>query len=117
LVDELQMLTAETTRATRALQKLRSGAAWRGMVLSLAGAMLCSGIPIALARWALPSPADIATLRARREELAASVAKLEQQGGRIDWRRCGEAKRLCVRVDRKAPSYGEKADYFVIEGY
>jgi hypothetical protein len=87
------------------------------MVLSLAGAMLCSGIPIALARWALPSSADIATLRARREELAASVAKLEQQGGRIDWRRCGEAKRLCVRVDRKAPSYGEKADYFVIEGY
>jgi hypothetical protein len=30
LVDELQMLTAETTRATRALQKLSSGAAWRG---------------------------------------------------------------------------------------
>ena len=74
LVDELQMLTAETTRATRALQKLRSGAAWRGMVLSLAGAMLCSGIPIALARWALPSPADIATLRARREELALAHA-------------------------------------------
>jgi hypothetical protein len=60
LVDELQLLTAETTRAARALQKLRSGAATRGMVLSLAGAMLCSGIPIALARWALPSPADIA---------------------------------------------------------
>ena len=117
LVDELQMLTAETTRATRALQKLRSGAAWRGMMLSLAGAMLCSGIPIALACWALPSPADIATLRARREELAASIARLEQQGGRIDWRRCGEARRLCVRVDRRAPSYGEKADYFVIEGY
>jgi hypothetical protein len=56
-------------------------------------------------------------LRARREELAASVAKLEQQGGRIEWRRCGEARRLCVRVDRKAPSYGEKADYYVIEGY
>jgi hypothetical protein len=117
LVEELQMLTAETARATRALQKLRSGTVWRGMVLSLSGALLCALVPIALARWALPSPADIATLRARREELAASVAKLEQQGGRIDWRRCGEAKRLCVRVDRQAPSYGEKADYFVIEGY
>lgn len=117
LVDELQLLTAETTRAARALQKLRSGAAWRGMVLSLSGAMLCALVPIALARWALPSPADIATLRARRDELAASVAKLEQQGGRIEWRRCGETKRLCVRVDRKAASYGEKADYYVIEGY
>jgi len=117
LVDELQLLTAETARATRALRKLQSGTAWRGMALSLSGAMLCAVVPIALARWALPSPADIATLRARREELAASIARLEQQGGRIDWRRCGEAKRLCVRVDRKAPSYGEKADYFVIEGY
>jgi hypothetical protein len=117
LVDELQMLTAETTRATRALEKLRGGTAWRGMVLNLSGAMLCALVPIALARWALPSPGDIATLRARREELAASVAKLEQQGGRIDWRHCGEAKRLCVRVDRKAPSYGDKADYYVLEGY
>ena len=117
LVEELQMLTAETARATRALQKLRSGTAWRGMVLSVTGAALCSLIPISLARWALPSPAEIATLRARREELSANVAKLEQQGGRIDWRRCGEAKRLCVRVDRKAPSYGEKADYYIIEGY
>jgi cell division protein FtsB len=117
LVDELQTLTAETARAARALQKLRSGTAWRAMVLSLSGAMVCSLVPIALARWALPSAAEFATLHARREELTASIAKLEQQGGRIDWRRCGEAKRLCVRVDRKAPSYGETADYYVIEGY
>jgi hypothetical protein len=117
LVEELQMLTAETARATRALRKLQSANTWRGMLLSLTAAMLCALIPIALARWVLPSPADIGALRARREELAANVAKLEQQGGRINWRRCGEARRLCVRVDRKAPSYGEKADYYVIEGY
>jgi hypothetical protein len=117
LVEELQMLTAETARATSALQKLRNGTARRGVVLSLSGAMLCALVPIALARWALPSPAEMTALRARREELAASVSKLEQQGGRIDWRRCGEARRLCVRVDRKAQSYGANADYYVIEGY
>jgi hypothetical protein len=117
LVEELQMLSAEAARATRALEKLRGGSAWRGLILSLSGAMLCGLVPIALARWALPSSADIAALRVRREELAASIAKLEQQGGRIDWRRCGEARRLCVRVDRKAQSYGEKADYYVLEGY
>jgi hypothetical protein len=116
LVEELQMLTAETAHATRALQKLRNGTR-RGMALSLSGALLCGLVPIALARWALPSPADIAALHARRGELAANIAKLEQQGARIDWRRCGEARHLCVRVDRKAPTYGEKADYYVIEGY
>ncbi|HEY0800428.1 MAG TPA: hypothetical protein VGD54_06265 [Steroidobacteraceae bacterium] len=117
LVQELQRLTAETTRATRALEKMRHGVAWRSNGMSLGAAVLCALIPIGIARWALPSAADIATLRARRDELAANVAKLEQQGGRIDWRRCGDAKRLCIRVDRKAPAYGEKADYYVIEGY
>ena len=117
LVEELQMLTAETTRATRALEKIRGSAAWRVTAASFAAAILCALVPIAVARWALPSAADIAALRARRAELSENVAKLEQQGGRIDWRRCGDARRLCVRVDRKAPTYGEKADYYVIEGY
>lgn len=117
LVEELRALTAEATRATRALEKMRGVGSLRGIALSLAAAVLCTVVPIGLARWALPSAAEIATLRARRDELSASLAKLEQEGGRIDWRRCGEGRRLCIRVDRKAPTYGDKADYFVIAGY
>jgi hypothetical protein len=117
LVEELRALTAEATRATRALEKIRGAGAMRGAVWSLAAAVLCTLVPIGVARWALPSAAEIASLRSRRDELTANLAKLEQQGGRIDWRRCGDARRLCVRVDRKAPTYGDKADYFVIEGY
>jgi len=113
----LRALTAEATRATRALRKIRGAGALRGLAGSLAAAVLCTLVPIGVARWALPSAAEIATLRARRDELAANLAKLEQEGGRIDWRRCGDGRRLCVRVDRKAPTYGDKADYFVIEGY
>jgi hypothetical protein len=117
LIEELQMLTAEATRATRALERIRRSAAARTTLWSLAAAILCTSVPVAIARWSLPSAADISALRARRDELAANVSKLEQQGGRIDWRRCGDARRLCVRVDRKAPSYGDKADYYVLEGY
>ena len=117
LVEELQSLTAEAKRATRALEKIRGSGGLRGAVLSGAAAVLCTLGPIGVARWALPSPADIAVLRARRDELSANLARLEQQGGRIDWRRCGEHRRLCVRVDRNAPTYGDKADYYVIEGY
>jgi hypothetical protein len=116
LVEELRALTAETTRATRALQKIRGASRLRATAWSLAAAVLCTLVPIGAARWALPSAAEIAALRARRDEVAANLAKLEQQGGRIDWRRCGDG-RLCVRVDRKAPTYGDKADYFVIDGY
>ncbi|HEX3951869.1 MAG TPA: hypothetical protein VHW95_18620 [Steroidobacteraceae bacterium] len=117
MVEELRMLSAEVTRASRALQKIRSGHAVRGTVWTLAAAMLCTAAPIAVARWVLPSAADVAALRARRDELAANLNGLQQQGGRIKWRHCGDAKRLCVRVDRKAPTYGDAGDYYVIEGY
>jgi hypothetical protein len=117
LVEELRALTTEATRATRALEKIRGTGTLRGIALSLTAAALCTLVPVGLARWTLPSAAEVATLRSRRDELSANLAKLEQEGGRIDWRRCGEARRLCVRVDRKAPTYGDKADYFVIEGY
>jgi hypothetical protein len=117
LVEELQMLTAESTRATQSLQKLGRGAGRRGAVSSLMLMLIGALVPLGVARWALPSAAEVSSLRARRDELSVNVAKLEQLGGRIDWRRCGDSRRLCVRVDRKAPSYGEKSDYYVLDGY
>jgi len=117
LVDELQMMTAETSRATRALQQVRRGAGMYGALWSFMLSLTCALVPLAVARWILPSAAEVSTLRAQRDELRLNVAKLEQLGGRIDWRRCGDGKRLCVRVDRKARSYGEKGDYYVIDGY
>jgi hypothetical protein len=116
LVEEFQTLTGEAARAARVLESMRGGclrtAAW-----SVTIASMCTLVPIGIARLALPSAAEISVLRARRDELSANLTTLEQQGARIDWRRCGEAKRLCIRVDRKAPAYGDKGDYFVIEGY
>ena len=117
LVEEFRALTAEAARAAQTLQKIRGAGRLRGALCSLAAAVLCTLSAFAAARLALPSAGEIAALRLRRDELAANLAKLEQQGGRIDWRRCGDAQRLCVRVDRKAPPYGDKADYLVIEGY
>lgn len=117
LIQELSMLTAETMRATQALQKVRRGAARREVMWSLGLTALCALAPLAVARWALPSPGEIAALRAQRDDLSSNIAKLKAQGAGIDWRRCGEGKRLCVRIDRKTPSYGDKADYYVIQGY
>src|SRR5450432_3153093 len=98
LIEELQMLTAESRRATQVFQRIRRGAAARGVLWSVVMAILGTGIPITIMRWALPSESEITGLRARRDELAASVAILERQGGRIDWRRCGATLRLCIRV-------------------
>jgi hypothetical protein len=117
LVEELQMLTAEAKRATEALRKIKRSATVRVGLWVIIIAVLCTGIPTAIMRWVLPSRTDISALQTRRDELAASVAALERRGGRIEWRHCGEGARLCIRVDRKAPAYGEKADFYVVAGY
>jgi hypothetical protein len=117
LIEELQMLTAECKRATESLQRIRRSASVRVGLWSIGIAFLCSGIPTAIVRWTVPSESEIAALRARRDQMAASVATLDRQGGRIEWRHCGETQRLCVRVDRGAPTYGAKADYHVVAGY
>jgi hypothetical protein len=76
-----------------------------------------SGIVALLLWWWLPAPAQIAVLRAEHERLLAGVARLTDSGGRIDLRRCGDTSRLCVRIDRRAPVYGEQSDYLVVRGY
>jgi len=117
LVDELQSLTAEIQRTLQSLVAMRRAASVRGVVLQLGVTALCVLIPSAMLRWALPNPVELVSLRAQRNALGQNLASLERQGARIEWRHCGEAARLCARVERGAPTYGEKADFYVLKGY
>lgn len=117
LIEELQDLTAEGKRAAQALNAMKRAANIRGLLWSVGMTVLCTAIPISMTRCTLPSASELAALRVERDRLAMSVDRLEQRGGRVDWRRCGDAARLCVRVDRSTPAYGEKADYYIVKGY
>ncbi len=117
MMEELHCLADDSKRASDALHSVRRAANMRALLWSVGTTVLCSAIPLGLACWIIPSRADIAALRARHDELAAKIANLEERGGRIDLRRCGGGARLCVRVDRKAPMYGEQSDYLVVRGY
>ena len=117
LIDELQALTAENQRAVQSLVAIRRAASARGVALQVGVAALCVLIPSALLHWALPSPVELASLRAQRNALTQNLASLERRGGRVEWRHCGEQARLCARVERSAPAYGEKADLYVLKGY
>jgi hypothetical protein len=75
-----------------------------------------AAIALFVAWWVLPTPAEIVALRAERDELTSNIANLNQRGARADLRRCGTG-RLCVRVDLRAPRYGDSSDYLVIRGY
>lgn len=117
LVEEFQVLAEEGKRAAESLRRLGRSANTRVVLWSVGLTLLCAAIPMCAQWWLLPSQNELAALRSKRDDLASSIARLEQRGGRIDLRRCGGTDRLCVRVDRKAPVYGEAADYLVVKGY
>jgi hypothetical protein len=104
----------KTTVALRSLQRSadRRIASWTVAILAIVG----SGV-MAVIEYAIPSVKDIEKLRSERAVLSTQINRLVDAGGRLDLRRCGEQARLCVKVDRSAPSYGDAADYLVVKGY
>jgi len=117
LVEELESLASESRRAASALQLIGRAVTLRTAVWSLALSTLCTVIPGALLWWNLPSEAQMSALRMQRDELTAGVARLQAAGGGIAWRHCGAAQRVCVRVDRTAPAFGDQADFLIVKGY
>jgi hypothetical protein len=114
---ELGELMDESLRAAEVLRGLARAATVRVAWWSALIGIVPSGIVALLLWWWLPAPAQIAVLRAEHERLLAGVARLTDSGGRIDLRRCGDTSRLSVRIDRRAPVYGEQSDYLVVRGY
>jgi hypothetical protein len=117
LVEELGSVAGESRRAAQSLQRMQRAANVRVLLWTVSIAAVCSGVAMGEAWWLLPSRGEIAALRARRDTLAANVARLQERGGSIDLRRCGARNRLCVRVDRHARAYGAGADYLIVKGY
>jgi len=117
LTEELASLADAARQARVSLDATHRGANLRLAAWSTAMVFISCAVPWAFATWLLPSEAELAQLRARRTELSAAVERLTQQGGRVQLRRCGSAQRLCARIERAAPPYGEGADFRVLAGY
>jgi hypothetical protein len=117
MTEELRALGDECHLATETLRRLRYVADLRVALWTLGMAALACTVPLAAAWWLLPSRSEIGSLSTRRDALEASVARLRAEGGQIELRRCGTSQRLCVRVDRRAGTYGEAGDFLVAKGY
>ena len=77
----------------------------------------CALVPALLSWMLMPSRTQLLQARQTFDQLSSAIAQLSREGGRIELRHCGAANRLCVRVDRKSPFYGESADFVVLKGY
>ena len=117
LTEELQAVSSDSRHAAEALRRLRRAAGLSLVVWSIAVTTLCAVVALLIAWWVLPSRAEIAALRSRRDEYVQALASLDRQGGRVELRSCGPSHRLCVRVDRRAPAFGEAAEFLIVKGY
>jgi ParB-like chromosome segregation protein Spo0J len=117
LIDELGEVVQESERAVATLRALERRARLRFLLSTLVTALLSGAMTAAAAWWLLPTSAEINALRSRRDQLAGELTTLQRNGGLIDLRRCGSGQRWCVRIDRKAPVYGDESDYLVVKGY
>jgi hypothetical protein len=116
MLEELGALQEESLRAAATLRRLRYAADLRVALWTLAMTALACAVPLGAAWWLLPSRAEVSSLSARRDALESAVARLKAQGGETEWRHCGGAQRLCVRVDRKAGVFGESGDFLIVKG-
>ena len=116
LLSEFRALGDAGQVAAQALEGVRRAAGTRLAVWSLAVAACCTSVPLAVGRLLLPSAAEVERLRREATELSATVAELRAHGGGIDLRRCGSPPKLCVRVERSGPSFGQGGDYLMVKG-
>jgi hypothetical protein len=115
--EEFRALGDASARASQALIAVRKAASLRTLGLGTLMSLICSLGPLVSAWMLVPSRAELTRLRTEREALESAIARLHEQGAHVDLRRCGDARRLCVRVDRSALAYGEHAEYLVVQGY
>jgi hypothetical protein len=104
-------------RAAEKLAQMQRASSMRLARWSFGLVSACALVPALLSWMLLPSRTQLLQARQNFDQLSGAVAQLSREGGRIELRHCGAANRLCVRIDRKSPFYGDSADFIVLKGY
>lgn len=111
-VKALQGVTARAEKAEESLHQAASSISWKWAAIWGATSCVLLASIVALSMLLVPSPNEIAALR-------ANVAALESRGGKINLTTCG--KRLCAEIDVKANKstggWGKDGDYMILKGY
>jgi hypothetical protein len=110
-------MDAAGLRAAQKLSQLHRATGIRFARWSFGIVGACALIPTVLSWMLMPSPGQVQQARQTLEQLSVRTAQLYREGGRMDIKHCGAASRLCVRIDRRSPVYGESSDYMIVMGY
>ena len=110
----LQGVTARAEKAEESLHQAASSISWKWAAIWAATSCMLLASIVGLSMLLVPSPNEIADLR-------ADAAALEAQGGRVQLSVCGDSKRLCARINPKAEKgdqYGQNGQrWMILQGY
>ena len=115
-VKALQGVTARAEKAEESLHQAASSISWKWAAIWVATSCVLLASIVALSMLLVPSPNEIAALR-------ANVAALEARGGKIQLVQCGPSpsNRLCAKIDVKANKstggWGAEGEYMILKGY
>jgi hypothetical protein len=116
-IEAFHGLSDEATRAAQVLRDLRRTTPLRIATVGTILAVIATAIPVGIGLWYLPSVEKVDALRREQARLAENIESLRRDGAGIEWSRCGDARRICLRIDRKAPLFGGQADFAIPKGY
>lgn len=113
-VKALQGVTARAKQAEESLHQAAGSISWKwAAILAATSCMLLASV-VGLSMLLVPSPNEIADLR-------ANVADLEARGGKVQLSTCGDKNRLCARIDPKAEKelqWGQNGQrWMILQGY
>ena len=114
----LQGITARAEQAEENLHQAAKSISWRwAAIWAFTGCTLLTAV-VGLSMLLVPSPNEIADLR-------ANVAALETRGGKVQLTQCGPSNRLCAKIDLKAnegkgtngDGWGKEGEWRILQGY
>lgn len=120
VIGSLSGVVQAASKAEGSMRRAGAWFAWKWVAMAGGGTIGVCLLAYASLAWQLH---QVNSLREEKAELQDEVAQLQananewaKQGGRVKLERCGDAMRLCVRVN-KTVSYGKDNDHFVLRGY
>ena len=109
-VKALQGVTARAEQAEQSLHQAASSISWKWAAIWAATSCVLLASLVALSMLLVPSPNEIADLRAH-------AAALEAQGGKVNLTLCGPQKQLCAEIDTEAQVWGKNSEFRIFKGY
>jgi len=120
VIGKLSGVVQAASEAEGSMRRAGAWFAWKWVAVAGGGAVgvcLLAYVSLAFQLYQVNSLRDEKVeLQDEIVQLQANANEWSKQGGRVKLERCGEAARLCVRVN-KAVSYGKDNDHFVLRGY